>query len=218
MASEVASLWSAVAATFSAVAALTMMFIHRRNMIDAASPEIVIDGWCREIKQVGDTKKDVLTFKKISNVGKGSAFHVSVNATDFESERPLTACSTKSISIIPPGKEVGVNGEILLFWKNCDKSHRMLPIKITINCWSSKNYRYDIVYHLMAMELHQFASVANANEIVPHIWLTTRSSKEYPVWQLKVKEYFSKYRVRLRNKIKTCRSHYNKILASIGLK
>ena len=115
MPNDFASLWSAVAATFSAVAALTMMFIHRRNMIDAASPEVIIEGWGRKILRVGETEKDVLTFAKISNVGKGSAFDICINATDSINERPLTASSTRSFPIIPSGKEIAVNGEIFLF-------------------------------------------------------------------------------------------------------
>lgn len=191
MANEFASIWSAVAASFSAMAALTIMFIHRRNMIDADSPEIVLDGWRREIRKVGETENDALTFNKIANVGKGSALHVYINATNIINKRPLTSFSTECISIIPSGKEFDIKGKISLWWKNVDK-HGLLPIKITIYCWSTKGYRYDTVYNLAAVELNKNQILAGG-EVAPGVILTTRSTKSRSVWKLKVNGYLSRF-------------------------
>lgn len=191
MANEYAQTWSAVAASFSAIAALTIMYINRRNLIDSATPEIVIDGWNRELKKIGNKEYDVLTFSKILNTGRGSALHVFINATNISNNLPLTSFSTERISIIPPGKEVNIKGEITLWWKNVDK-HGLLPMKISISSLSSKGYHYDTIYRLTAVELNKNLMLAGGGVVAPGIMLIQRKTISRPVWKLKVNGYLAK--------------------------
>jgi hypothetical protein len=185
MANNYAQIWSAVAASFSALAALTIMYINRKNMIDSASPEIVIDGWNREIKRIGESEYDTLTFSNILNTGKGSALHVFINATNIINKFPLTSCSSERFAIIPSRKDVNVSGEITLWWKNVSDSHRLLPIKITIYSWSTKGYRYTTVYQLVATELNNNFILAGGGLVANGIMLTTRYTKCDHVLKLK---------------------------------
>jgi len=191
MANEYTQIWSAVAASFSALAALTIMYINRKNMIDSSTPEIVIDGWNREKRKVGDTELDVLTFSKILNTGRGSALHVNINATNTINNLPLTSFSTERFAIIPSGKEINVSGEIILWWKNVDK-HGLLPIKITIYSWSAKGYRYDTVCNLAAVELNKNQILVGGGIVAQGIMLMTRSTRCRPVWKLKVRGHLAR--------------------------
>jgi len=192
--STFASIGSAVAALFSAIAALSIMFIHRRNSIDAASPEIVIEGWNRETKKNGKTKTDVLTYTKISNVGKGPALHICINASIIINKKPLAVSSTENFPIIPAGKEIYHRGEILMFWENISDVYEdgLFRLEIKITCWSTKNYRYDTTYELFLGNFNRQIVMANATNVAPYAWLTTRTSKSYPIWKLKMGRYFSK--------------------------
>ena len=191
MANEVASIASAIAASCSAIAAVTIMVIQRRNMIDSACPEIVLEGWARKTKTVGDNTYDLLTFSKVANTGKGSALHVYINAINDLNNRPLTSFSTERISIIPSENESEVNGEITLWWKNVAE-HGMLPINITIYCWSTQNVRYETTYKLMASELDKGHIFIGGGEVAPGIILTTRSTKSVSVRRLKFNKVLAK--------------------------
>lgn len=39
------TVWSAVAATFSAIAALVLMSVNLKNREDSVRPEVILDGW-----------------------------------------------------------------------------------------------------------------------------------------------------------------------------
>lgn len=191
MTNEYAEIWSAVAASFSAIAALTIMYINRRNMIDSATPEIVINGWNRELKKIGDKEYDCLTFSKILNAGRGTAFHLYINATNIKNNLPLTFSSTEHISIIPSGKEVDIEGEITLVWKNVNE-HRLLPIEISIYSLSSKAYRYHTIYRLLAVESNKNHILVGGSIVAPGIMLTQRNTISQPMWKLKVNGYLAR--------------------------
>ncbi len=191
MTTEYAQIWSAVAASFSAIAALTIVRISHRNMIDSATPEIIIDGWDREKKKILDKDYDILTFTKILNTGKGSALHVHINTEDMVSSLPKTMFTTKRIAIIPSGKEVNLKGEITLLWKNADKQNELIPIDITIYAWSTKGYRYETVYRLMAMDTGHARMWDDTSTVATGIMLLARRTISRPVWRLKLNRYLS---------------------------
>ena len=105
MASETIAVWSAIVASSSAIAAFTMLRLQHKHIIYSARPEIVLTEWKREHKKYGSTEIEVITFSKIKNVGKDSAFHVHINAGEIEHNRPTSFMSTQRISILPVGEE-----------------------------------------------------------------------------------------------------------------
>jgi hypothetical protein len=193
--STAAAIWSAIAATFSAIAAITIMRIQHRNMLDSARPELVLTGWDRKTIQQGDPKYEVITFNKIRNVGKGSALHVYINSSKIIHDRPAAVLSTKRLSILPANEEYEINGEITLFWDNVpsdDSGHKYLPIDIQIYSWSSRGYRHETIYTLMAVEPFKNCIFAGSCEIAPGVMLSTRKTISKPVWRLKLNRKLSR--------------------------
>jgi len=188
--SSAASIWSAVAATCSAVAAITIVRIQRNNMLDSAQPELILTEWSRKNSGHGDQKFELLTFKKIRNVGKGSALHLYLNSSKVIDNKPLAISSTERLSILPPNGEYEINGEIALFWNNAafsvEGGPKYIPIDVKIYSWCSKNYRYETLYKLMAFEPSDKKIVDDSNEIAPGIILTARTTVRNPVWKLKM--------------------------------
>ncbi|MEP7151469.1 MAG: hypothetical protein ABI856_07165 [Nitrospira sp.] len=114
----IAALWSAVAASFSALAALVAMLIQHRNLLESVRPELVLVGWGRLPRGNGDAAHEVVTIKSIKNVGRGAALHVHLDSMYMIDNRPVAVLSTKRLSILAPNESVELGGEISLWWQN----------------------------------------------------------------------------------------------------
>src|SRR5262245_50736519 len=116
-----AAFWSAIAATFSAISAFVVMMIQRRALLEAARPELVVDGWGREYRGEGEDTYEVITIKKIWNVGKGAALHVSFQMLD-QTDEPVALIPSVHIPIIGADErlEIGDN-PIRLWWENAPR-------------------------------------------------------------------------------------------------
>ena len=67
-----AAIWSAIAASFSALSSILIMLIQRRNLQETVRPEIVLEEWSRHSEGEGDGAYEVIVFQKIRNVDRKS--------------------------------------------------------------------------------------------------------------------------------------------------
>jgi hypothetical protein len=191
MAGSYAAIWSAIAATSSAIAAIIMIRIQHLNMLESARPELILTGWDRKLKQVGERKYDIITIEKIRNVGRGSASHITINSTKFLDDKLLSALSTVTISILPAGEEREINGEISLSWDHAPTDTRggkYLEIVIEIHSWCSRCYRHETIYKLFTVDRTQNVAFlgGDEDEIAPGVMLSLRKTISKPVWRLKL--------------------------------
>ena len=188
MADSAASIWSAIAASFSAITAISMLCIQRINQLDAARPNIVLSGWERKKRPGSDRKHEYLCFKSIKNIGRGPALHVYINSSKIHENRPLAILSTKRLSILPAGEEQEINGEISMFWKNVAERDgaKYLPIEIEVFSWCSKNYRHQTSYKLMVVQSVEGHVAMACDEVAPGVMMSTRKTTCKPVWRLKL--------------------------------
>jgi hypothetical protein len=176
-----AAMWSAIAASAAAISSLLTYFVHRRNMLDAARPELLLDDWALEPTERGSA---YVTFGSIRNVGKGAALHTMVTGP-APGDRPGALVGLENVAIIPPGEAVATNGRVVLFWKNVapSPSGRLLPITIKVFSWDARSIRHETEYRLVAMDPPD--SIAGAMQLAPGLHLLHRTSKPTPVWKLK---------------------------------
>lgn len=190
-----AATWAAIAAVFSALAALIMVYYQRQNMLDSARPELILDGWKRETKTTGDYERETITFNKIRNVGKGPAIHVYINARSTLDSKMAATMSTIDFSILPASEEREINGEISLHWNSVPEhksDSKFLPIEIEIYCWCSKSCRHKTIYALMATKVQNNVIVVGGGEIANDVMLRTRKITSEAVWKLKLKRKLSR--------------------------
>lgn len=170
--------YSAVAAFFAAIAAFLTMRIHRRNAIESARPELVLQSWSRNGPSRNDTTPDVLSFAHLQNVGRGAAFHVRVEASDIVNNRPVVNLPALSVPLVAVNQVIALQGNVLIFWVNVpgsDDSSRLLAVTITVSCSDSGNRRYQTRYHLTAK--HSGPPIHGAvTEVAQNIFLTRRST------------------------------------------
>ncbi len=182
-----AAQWSAAAASFSALSAALSVVINRRNLLDAARPELVLEGWSRSAEGVGEAAHEVLAFTTIRDVGRGPALHAAISCFYESASKPEAVMGTVRVPIVAPTGSESVEGRILLWWKNVaqgSRGHRPLPIVVSILCWDSRGFRHETTYRLMAVELSPTVGIADS--IAPGIGFGTRTTRVKAVWRLKV--------------------------------
>lgn len=181
-----AAIWSAIAASFSALAALFTAVVHRRNLLEAARPELVVTGWSR--KQTGVSGMDAVTFNGLRNVGKGAAFHIYMflDYTPPPNNVPGATLSTIRLPIVAPNESCDASGEIYLWWKNIPSNEGMkyLAMSLIIYAWDARNFRHETRYNLFAME--QRDATFAADSIAPNVMLTNRTTKTRSARTLKI--------------------------------
>lgn len=188
-----AAVWSAIAATFAAIATLFLWRTEQQTFRHSARPELVLAGWQR----VQDTNRPLLpekvAFSAIENVGRGPALHVHINSFSIaDDNRPKTIMSTIRESLIATGSRVSVQGAISIWWNHVAGSpgSKSIPVSIDILCWDTTGVRYHTEYKLLVVELSAHVTLADA--IAPGVMLATRTVTKAPVWRLKLNRSLSK--------------------------
>jgi hypothetical protein len=184
-----AAAWSAVAATCSAIAASLTYFIHRRNMLDAARPELIIEGWARGTRSLN---VDTITLTKIRNVGRGSALHVMAQGSRFKDRKPIYLMSAATLSIVAPSDSADMNAEIVIFWKSVpeDNGLRLLGVKVVLLSWDLRGHRHATTYRLVVQPSDTRNPIAGVSDVVPGVGVLHRTTRSRPVWRLRVMNRF----------------------------
>ena len=81
------AIWSAIAATFSAIAAILILKIQRQNLLESVRPELVIGGWVRHERRSENPDYEKISFETIKNVGRGPALHVTLASVTVNDDR-----------------------------------------------------------------------------------------------------------------------------------
>lgn len=97
-----AAIWSAVAASFAALASLLIMLIQRRSLLESVRPELVLTGWGRAARGEGNGTHEVITFETIKNVGRGAALHISFGSMQELDGKPTAILSSTRLPILAP--------------------------------------------------------------------------------------------------------------------
>jgi hypothetical protein len=188
------AIWSAIAASFAALSSIVLVVIHRRNLLESARPELALLDWTRTGVRAGDTEQ--LCFRRIKNVGRGSALHLHIDASsNVEKEGkayPVAFSSTRRIPILGPNEEFEVNQSIDLWWANArwaapGPGHRFIMLPIRIIAWDARNQRHETTYELFIQEMN--SPLLRSNTDAPGIDIGRRFTRSRPVWLLKVERF-----------------------------
>lgn len=183
-----AAVWSAVAATFAALAAFLSWRAQITTLRHSFRPDIVVAGWSRH--EGTDSQPEQLCFSVIKNAGRDSARQVLVNAAGKADDgRQTYVAGTVNIASLSAGEEVNVDGSIFLMWRHVRKSGplgKLLPIQIKVLSWDALAVRHATTISLIAMESPD-SQLGNSFRVAPGIYLTSQITQSVPVWRLKVR-------------------------------
>ena len=112
-----AAIWSAVAATFSALAAFLSWQAQVKTLKHSFRPELVLSGWQRT--QHLDAGQELISFNSIKNTGRDTARQVVINSFAIAGDGSTTYfMPTQNIASLAPNEDVGVNGRITVNWNS----------------------------------------------------------------------------------------------------
>lgn len=189
-----ASIWAAIAATFSAISAGLMVYIHRQNLLLANRPELILLSWTRE--KVGNPNPiDRVKFSEIRNIGRGAAINAVVEGATSARDKPITFCiSLATTKVLAPGDCEQMEGDVVLYWKNVPpREHdmaKLLAINVTLYCWDTTGMRYTTTYHLLVFEPD--SHVVNTQRLTSGVYLTGRRVTIDSVAYMQVKSKWMK--------------------------
>ena len=175
------SICSAIAAVFSAVAAVTVALIQRRNLVEAARPELIVSEWGkRERVQAGF---DELKIGAVRNVGTGPALNLHIFS---EADPGLYLAMAQPLQLLPAGESADVKGKVAVWWKNIPgkEGGRHISMTVVLLCWDTRGYRYQTNYNLFMVE--DPVTHVVANEIAPGVAIGVRTTYRRSVWSLKL--------------------------------
>lgn len=178
-----AAIWSAIAASFSAIASLLTLWIHRRNLVESTRPELVLFGWDR--RRDDPHWHDHVSFSKIANVGRGAAFNLHFGFVQIDKDKPIASLQNTYFPIVASSKEIENTTAIMVIWNNAGSYIR---IPFTITCTDGRGIRYETRYKLWVFEDKGYY-MHGAEAIGPGLYLIHRETVARSIWieWLKVK-------------------------------
>jgi hypothetical protein len=174
-----AATWSPIAAFFSATASIAMVFIHRRNLLEAARPELIVDGWTR-------TDTDHLAVAVLRNVGKGTAFDVHVYVLPAGTRQTALMLNMDCrFVILPAGETREMNAEIAFAWSDVPIFHgiKHIAFDLAMSCQDARGMYHHTKYRLSVLELKPGVGIVPS--ITSNVALTSRSTRIRPHWWLR---------------------------------
>ena len=187
-----AAMWSALAATFAAVAAFLTWAAQIRTLRETFKPEIALYGWSRASNET--LNQDSIRFSGIKNVGRGTAKQIVVNAIDKADDGRLTySMSTLQLPSLAPNEAATINCEILLWWKSValqSAGPKSLGLTITAYYWDSLQIRHRVKLSMLVAEDPSAAHMASV--VAPGVMLSRIELQSRPVWRLRVGQALSR--------------------------
>lgn len=190
-----AAIWSAVAATVSATAALVAVYFNRSNLHQSVRPELQLLNWQRESVRRGTLTIDVLRIGEIQNVGRGPAMNVVMileGGTRYRT--PMAFMSTKFIPLLAPDKREAADIEVSMHWENVKEGKgggKFLSLSLVILSWDTLGRRHKTVFSIFAVELANSAG-AVLNPIVPGVMMPMRRTWIRSPWTLRLQTQLSR--------------------------
>lgn len=182
-----AAVWSAVAASFSALTAYLSWRAQVRTLHHSFRPEIVVANWTRAS---GPTETgDQLFFSTIKNTGRDTARQIIVHASGKADDERLTYVSGNvNVAGLVAGEQVTVDGRIILLWSHVPKHGtlgKLLSITVKVWSWDALGIRHTTKLLLLVMESAE-AQLANAVCLAPGVFLQSQTTESVPVFRLKI--------------------------------
>ena len=141
------AIFSAIAATGSAAAATFTFLVHRANLREGTSPELILSETRRGPNECG---REDLIIPVLRNAGKGSAFHIRLSATQRFFEGPSAVTLPFMLPVVPANDRIDLPLRILLNWNDSPVPDALTSIetRIEIECRDSRNKIHDFFYDL----------------------------------------------------------------------
>ena len=175
---------STVAASFSAFTAVLMLIIERRNQRESVRVDLIPLDWSRSEVGQGESKHEVIRFKKLRNFGRGAAFNVWIGS------KP-TGCGIL-IAVIAANETIDVDGWVGVCWKSTEGKNGPKACEITIHLdyTDAGGISYSTDFTALAGPLDDPDGIGG--DIAPNMFWTSRKTARKVIWRQKMVKRFRK--------------------------
>ena len=193
-----AAFWSAIAASFAAVASIFSWRTQRQNLLESVRPELVLVGWSREPERTVDGRCDIIHFHEVKNIGKGAAHGVLLRLQEpvGRANGPATLTYNR-LPILGVNESAVLDGQIWMWWNNVPgrESRKFLPVRLDVLTWDTRGMRYRTRYSFMVWP--PLASEYEDNDtLAPGVTFSHRSTVRRPVKWLRFCSVIARIRPR----------------------
>lgn len=146
------SVYSAIAASCSALTAFLVYRIQRRNFRESVRPELVLSGWVALGPDQAGECRALLRVTEIRNVGRGVAVNVCAADGDRDVFGPVgPERSVGTLPILGPGEKATVAWPFDLDWTRCERRHgvEFMPLCVQVYAWDRDRVRHRVSHHFV---------------------------------------------------------------------
>jgi hypothetical protein len=181
------AIWSAIAATSSAIAAITLMTIHIKNREDSVRPELILEDWGFTDDPHG---LGSITIGKIRNEGRGPVLHMRgqleiPGAKPIFEGGPFAGFFHDPVPFLGVGKDLQVNWSAKFKWQGSSISSQDIaftPLHLTLFVTDIHGRLHETIYEMVAFKSMIFAG---ATTLAPGLALSRRYTTITPWWKLR---------------------------------
>lgn len=208
---------SAFAASCSALSAVAMWRIQRRNQMESARPELVVLGWKFQKYPDRLNGDSSILFSSIRNVGRGYALNVNINGKPHSLDAdwlgaPLGSTnSTEEVSLIPPGESHEIAGDLNFVWFPVDEREKRGTISLVLDYWDTLGLHYETTYTFYTFP----EEVPYSGQVVaPGVALTSRTTERKTPEHLTLKARIGTAKIRMKQRVQLSIQKIKKLLRS----
>ncbi len=180
------AVWAATAATFSFLTAVVVAVIQWRNFRESFRPEIVIEGWRREV----GNNFDEIRFATVRNIGRGPAFQVILGVYGGRARHFNSAfLSHQHREVIAAQESLEIQGKVLLYWNQVPDygGYKRLIAELPIHYLDYRGVEYETVYRLLVVTPPSQLGSEPIARGAPGVWSAGRSTTSRPLWWTRIR-------------------------------
>jgi hypothetical protein len=165
---NMAAIWSAVAASCSAIAAWSSLLLNRRAGIEAVRPDLLLGEW--KLIKPSSAPRIEIHIGNINNYGKGPARYVHLAVEVPVRHAHFAGMTLNVIVTIPPAQAIQPDGyAVVLLQPDYKKqAEGLVPARITVTYYDIRGNRYRQDLRLLA-NLGEIP-IAGARQLAPNLY------------------------------------------------
>lgn len=196
------AIWSAVAATFSAIASIVLMRVHLANRIDSVRPDLIAEDWSMEEEDLGWA---TIRIGRISNLGKGPALHFwggmkIAGAAPPHEGGPFVGFFFDHFPNLFPGVGTWSGCYAKFQWKGASSTPEpqlMVPLRLTLRTSDYDGRLHSITYELIAVKGN--ANFGGIAPLAKNLYLMRRTTTIESAWWVKQRSRVNAWTGRAKN-------------------
>lgn len=196
------AIWSATAASLSAITAYLTFRIHSTNSRETIRPELVVKGW----ERTGTTESpEEIHLGPIKNIGRGAAFNIWTKCLGRHEGIVTASMVPISLPVLAANDEHELSESIRINWRsirNASELEDQCSVPLTLTYSDSRGCWYVTTYHLFIHESQSY-EIVGVTTAAPGLFILHRDTRCVTGLLTPFKDWWTQFRWVYGRKLKT---------------